>query len=184
MNEPSNTRFCSCPARAKTLIARAPLSNHQAGFHFETDSRLLSLVLALTNAFCTFSVRTLGIEYTQFPKLTTDHKAVHPLNHPQVAIAVSGRDFGLIRAHLPDEYQRLILGAAVFARMGPDQKAQLIEDLKAVGLVVFRPWFLSLSAFRFPASSLAIVCASGWHVRRWCERLRCFESCACRHFVV
>ncbi len=43
---------------------------------------------------------------------------------------VSGRDFAMIRDHLPEEYSRLILGATVFARMLPDQKAQLIEDLK------------------------------------------------------
>jgi magnesium-transporting ATPase (P-type) len=42
----------------------------------------------------------------------------------------SGKDFAMIREHLPEHFRKLILGANVFARMGPDQKALLIEDLK------------------------------------------------------
>lgn len=46
-----------------------------------------------------------------------------------VALAVTGKAFSALREHLPEEYKRLLVGGAIFSRMQPDQKAQLIEDL-------------------------------------------------------
>ena len=71
-----------------------------------------------------------GLQFTRFPRLWGESRAVKVGKFPSVAIGVSGKDFAMIREHIPDEHQKLVLGATVFARMGPDQKAQLIEDLQ------------------------------------------------------
>jgi magnesium-transporting ATPase (P-type) len=56
-----------------------------------------------------------------------------------VSIGISGPEFGKIREHMPEEHKKIIMGATVFARMGPDQKAQLIEDLQdLVTLITIR----------------------------------------------
>lgn len=76
------------------------------------------------------NVEPSGIEFTKFPCLWSETRAVKVGRYPKVAIGISGKEFATIREHMPDEHQKLILGATVFARMGPDQKAQLIEDLQ------------------------------------------------------
>ena len=53
-----------------------------------------------------------------------------------IAIAISGPELAMLRRHCFDEYRRLIVAGTVFARMSPDQKTQLIEDLIAIGYCV------------------------------------------------
>ena len=97
----------------------------------------------------TGNVEPSGIEFIKFPRLWGESRAVK-VGHfnkvsivtvqvfiscettSQVAIGVSGKEFATIREHMPEHHKKLILGATVFARMGPDQKAQLIEDLQDV----------------------------------------------------
>ena len=49
---------------------------------------------------------------------------------------LNGKSFALVRAEMPVLYHRLLASATVFARMLPDQKAQLIEDLQSIGYTV------------------------------------------------
>ena len=73
-----------------------------------------------------------GIEFVKFPRLWGESRAVKVGHFNKVSIGVSGKEFANIREHMPEHHKKLILGATVFARMGPDQKAQLIEDLQDV----------------------------------------------------
>eukprot|EP00095_Tigriopus_kingsejongensis_P002264 snap_masked-scaffold633_size121756-processed-gene-0.12 protein:Tk02264 transcript:snap_masked-scaffold633_size121756-processed-gene-0.12-mRNA-1 annotation:"probable cation-transporting atpase 13a3-like" len=50
--------------------------------------------------------------------------------------AMNGRSWGVIRAHFPHLLPKLILKGTIFARMAPDQKAQLVEELQAVDYIV------------------------------------------------
>ena len=87
---------------------------------------MLSHCLVLT------AVEPSGIEYVRFPQLWHEKRKVRTGRNPRVALGVSGKEFAKIRSLMPDEFEMLIASAVVFARMGPDQKAQLIEDLQAI----------------------------------------------------
>merc|ERR1719323_300252 len=50
--------------------------------------------------------------------------------------ATDGKSFTVIRQHFPDVYERLCTRGTVFARMTPDQKEFLIEELKELGYYV------------------------------------------------
>nr|XP_022336548.1 probable cation-transporting ATPase 13A3 isoform X1 [Crassostrea virginica] len=47
--------------------------------------------------------------------------------------AVSGHSFGVLTTHFPEYIPRVVVKGTVFARMSPDQKLQLIEDLQNIG---------------------------------------------------
>ena len=49
---------------------------------------------------------------------------------------LNGKSFSLIRAYEPELYRRILVCGTVFARMLPDQKAQLVEDLQEIGYTV------------------------------------------------
>lgn len=71
-----------------------------------------------------------------FSRLHDGQQPTLPDAAPEVALAVTGTEFARIRAHLPDVYDRLLVGGTVFARMTPDQKTQLMEDFaRLVGCV-------------------------------------------------
>ena len=46
--------------------------------------------------------------------------------------AMSGKDWAQLRQHFPLRIPYIIQRGTVFARMGPDQKAQLIDELKKI----------------------------------------------------
>lgn len=47
-------------------------------------------------------------------------------------LAVTGKNWQLLRQHFPDELPYIVQRGAIFARMSPDQKAQLIEELQKI----------------------------------------------------
>ena len=49
---------------------------------------------------------------------------------------LNGKSFALIRTYRPELYKRILICGTIFARMLPDQKAQLVEDLQGVGYTV------------------------------------------------
>ncbi|KAL1422522.1 hypothetical protein MTO96_022038 [Rhipicephalus appendiculatus] len=53
-----------------------------------------------------------------------------------VQFAVDGHSFAVLRAHFPDVYQKLLVKGVVFARMTPQQKVELVEDLQSIGYAV------------------------------------------------
>merc|ERR1712020_285917 len=50
--------------------------------------------------------------------------------------ATDGKSFNVIRDHFPDFFDRICTRGTVFARMTPDQKEFLIEELQALGYYV------------------------------------------------
>lgn len=82
-----------------------------------------------------------GLKYVRFTKLAGKLPASRwrKRNHPQdeqVSIAISGAELATLRQHCFQDYQRLIVTCTIFARMSPDQKTQLIEDLIDLGYCV------------------------------------------------
>ncbi|XP_053650214.1 polyamine-transporting ATPase 13A3 isoform X7 [Cherax quadricarinatus] len=57
-------------------------------------------------------------------------------NIPKYHLAVSGRAWALIYQYFPDLLPRIITRGTVFARMSPDQKAQLVEELQTINYIV------------------------------------------------
>ncbi|XP_076085924.1 polyamine-transporting ATPase 13A3-like isoform X2 [Mytilus galloprovincialis] len=50
--------------------------------------------------------------------------------------AVTGKSFSVLRQHFPDTLSKIVVRGTVFARMSPDQKAQLVEILQQIGYYV------------------------------------------------
>lgn len=50
--------------------------------------------------------------------------------------AVSGKAWAVICQHFPDLVPRVVSSGTVFARMSPDQKAHLVEELQAINYIV------------------------------------------------
>ncbi|GFR84790.1 cation-transporting ATPase [Elysia marginata] len=50
--------------------------------------------------------------------------------------ALTGKTWAIIRQHCPELLSKLVVRGAIFARMGPEQKAQLVEVLQDVGYYV------------------------------------------------
>ncbi|XP_055863593.1 polyamine-transporting ATPase 13A3-like isoform X1 [Biomphalaria glabrata] len=50
--------------------------------------------------------------------------------------ALTGKTWAVIRQHCPDILNKIVVKGTVFARMGPDQKGQLIEVLQNIGYYV------------------------------------------------
>ncbi|KAK3580043.1 hypothetical protein CHS0354_028614 [Potamilus streckersoni] len=57
-------------------------------------------------------------------------------NSKHYCFAVTGKSWGVLRQHFPDILPRIVCKGTVFARMSPDQKAQLIEHLQDIGYYV------------------------------------------------
>ena len=57
--------------------------------------------------------------------------------------AISGKDWSLLRQHFPLRVPYIVQRGTVFARMSPDQKAQLIEELKKNRLSSCYVWWWS-----------------------------------------
>jgi magnesium-transporting ATPase (P-type) len=76
-----------------------------------------------------------GVSLLKYPRLKDDvpPPAWMPPTRGSVVVAVTGKEFARIREQLPEDYRRLIVAGTVFARMAPDQKAQLVEDLIDLG---------------------------------------------------
>ncbi|KAG7464595.1 hypothetical protein MATL_G00167230 [Megalops atlanticus] len=67
------------------------------------------------------------------------HVSVGPRPHPtrpNYHFAMSGRTFSIILEHFSDLLPKLLLCGTVYARMAPDQKTQLVEELQKVDYYV------------------------------------------------
>ena len=47
-------------------------------------------------------------------------------------LAITGRTWSIVRQHFPELVPRVLLRTVVWARMSPDQKAQLVEALQVL----------------------------------------------------
>jgi magnesium-transporting ATPase (P-type) len=50
--------------------------------------------------------------------------------------ALSGKSFAIIKKHFPHLLEKILVNGTVYARMSPDQKAQLVEHLIELGYCV------------------------------------------------
>lgn len=57
-------------------------------------------------------------------------------DNQRIHFAVTGRSWTVIREHFPDLLSKLVVRGKVYARMSPEQKAQLIEVLQSLGYYV------------------------------------------------
>ncbi|ROT75379.1 putative cation-transporting ATPase 13A3-like [Penaeus vannamei] len=55
---------------------------------------------------------------------------------PRYHLAVTGKAWALLCQYFPDLVPRIVAKGTVFARMSPDQKAQLVEELQAIDYIV------------------------------------------------
>ncbi len=52
------------------------------------------------------------------------------------SFAMDGKTFGVLRKSFPKIFEKVLLNGVVYARMSPDQKAQLVESLISIGYCV------------------------------------------------
>ena len=48
---------------------------------------------------------------------------------------MSGKSWGILRVHFPHLLPKIIQRGTIFARMSPDQKAQLVEEFQAIDYI-------------------------------------------------
>ena len=51
-------------------------------------------------------------------------------------LAITGKCWSVIQEHYPEIVARCVVKGTIFARMSPDQKQQLIQELQKLGYVV------------------------------------------------
>lgn len=92
----------------------------------------------LSNSASIVSLETLE---SQTITNNTVHNEVSKAEPPQnlfnnYRFAMTGRVWGLIKEHHADLIPRLVARGSVFARMSPEQKQQLVQELQALGYCV------------------------------------------------
>jgi len=55
---------------------------------------------------------------------------------PDVHLALTGKAWNVLIKHFPELVPRVLVRGTVFARMSPDQKAQLVEEFQTLGYIV------------------------------------------------
>lgn len=50
--------------------------------------------------------------------------------------AITGKSFAVLRKYFPKTFEKILLNGSIYARMSPDQKAQLVEHLISIGYCV------------------------------------------------
>ncbi|KAK3798586.1 hypothetical protein RRG08_031597 [Elysia crispata] len=85
------------------------------------------------------------MEFVYADDANTEVEEVHSTGNRTIQIdeesqrfhfALTGKTWAVIRQHCPDLLSKLVVRGTVFARMGPEQKAQLVEVLQDVGYYV------------------------------------------------
>jgi cation-transporting ATPase 13A3/4/5 len=66
---------------------------------------------------------------------TTDDDSAATLDYGYCFV-MTGKTWTIARTHFPDTIPRLVTRGTVFARMTPDQKQQLVQELQALGYYV------------------------------------------------
>ncbi|XP_053378783.1 polyamine-transporting ATPase 13A3-like isoform X2 [Mercenaria mercenaria] len=57
-------------------------------------------------------------------------------DNSNIKFAMSGKSWEIVRLHFPEQLQKILVRGVVFARMSPEQKAQLVEALQGLGYYV------------------------------------------------
>lgn len=53
-----------------------------------------------------------------------------------ISFVCDGKSYNVLRTNFPEEFLKVIVRGAIFARMSPDQKTHLVESLQSLGYVV------------------------------------------------
>jgi cation-transporting ATPase 13A3/4/5 len=74
---------------------------------------------------------------------TLESGTISPINDDSAAsmgngycFVMTGKTWTVAKTHFPDMIPRLVTRGTVFARMSPDQKQQLVQELQALGYYV------------------------------------------------
>ena len=92
------------------------------------------------NYYCYLNNTVQPVEIISETKLTMDY-----------TFATDGKSFNIIRDHFPIVFERLCTRGSVFARMTPDQKEFLIEELQELGMkkIIIPFCFFVIMFFKF-----------------------------------
>lgn len=63
--------------------------------------------------------------------------------------ALTGKTWALVKHHYPELIPKLATRGAIFARMSPDQKQQLVQELQSLGYYVGRYLTIKIQHFYF-----------------------------------
>ncbi|KAH9492498.1 hypothetical protein Btru_025992, partial [Bulinus truncatus] len=68
---------------------------------------------------------------------TMEDQKIHiDVDKPRFHFAVTGKTWAVLRKYCPNILKKIVVKGTVFARMGPDQKGQLVEVLQDIGYYV------------------------------------------------
>ncbi|XP_077998098.1 polyamine-transporting ATPase 13A3-like isoform X2 [Glandiceps talaboti] len=73
-----------------------------------------------------------NVEDPESVKITIDSNVLDRRDHSTYHLAMDGKTFAVILEHFPELVPKIALKGTVFARMAPDQKAQLVEALQSL----------------------------------------------------
>jgi P-type E1-E2 ATPase len=51
----------------------------------------------------------------------------------EYSFALDGKSFSVVYKHFPKIFEKILINGSIYARMSPDQKAQLVENLISIG---------------------------------------------------
>jgi magnesium-transporting ATPase (P-type) len=76
------------------------------------------------------------ILYWSLCQVCCDCSAMDDQSVTNYSLALTGATWSVVRTHFPELIPRIATRGAVFSRMSPDQKQQLIQTLQSLGYYV------------------------------------------------
>ena len=71
--------------------------------------------------------------------------------------AITGKSWNVMKTYFPEMIPKLVVRGTIFARMSPDQKAQMIEQLQELGYVQLTLLMLRLLSSNLQKYTMSIV---------------------------
>eukprot|EP00118_Oscarella_pearsei_P028344 m.1935 g.1935 ORF g.1935 m.1935 type:complete len:1183 (+) comp8071_c0_seq2:157-3705(+) len=113
-----------------------------------TLSQRIIMIEALENDYGDYEIRYRVVENPQ-PEESADemprsndsgyqtrHTGLTPPRDSGFVFAITGKAFGIVHSHFPDVLDKLCVRGAVFARMLPEQKAQVVQAMQSLGYCI------------------------------------------------
>ncbi|XP_013404305.1 probable cation-transporting ATPase 13A3, partial [Lingula anatina] len=116
----------------KVIMVKAspPSKNSEAVIHWEYAEVNLDNELTVSTAEESDAVSD------HYKLLGNSYHALNIVRADAYHFALDGRSFGVVRQYFPELLPKICVKGTIFARMSPDQKGQLIEQLQDLGYVV------------------------------------------------
>ena len=98
------------------------------------DSILFTFI-TITKAKYLNSINKKNLFYFNLNKILNlkDIQTFVDLDRKNYSFAMTGYSFGVLRRYFPQVFEKVLLNGIIYARMSPDQKAQLVEHLISIG---------------------------------------------------